>query len=110
MNKTLLEGLEHSIGHLRIVFAIWFFAGMPLSMILSAFYFTVGVPLPSLLFFLFSLVYLSGCLLGGLWSGEHLRRKRLSGSEVVGTFFVLGVSIGFLFLGIVFAVIALRRL
>jgi hypothetical protein len=103
-------GYEHLIGRLRTIFAIWFFAGMPLSMLLNGLYFVAGVPLPALLFFLSSLIYLSGSLLGGLWSGEHLRRKRISGWELVGTLLVFSASVGFLCLSIVFAVIAFGRL
>jgi hypothetical protein len=83
---------------------------MPLSMALSGLYFAAGVPLPPLLFFLASLIYLSGGLLGGLWGRENLRRKGLSSTDLIGTLFVLTVSMGFLFLGIAFTVIAFQHL
>lgn len=79
-------------------------------MLLNGLYFVAGVPLPALLFFLSSLIYLSGSLLGGLWSGEHLRRKRLSGSELVGIVLVFIASIGFLCLSVVFAVVGFQHL
>jgi hypothetical protein len=93
---------------LRTLFAIWFFAGMPLSMVLSGLFFVAGVPSPPLLFFLSSAIYLSGSLLGGLWSGENLRRQGLSRPDRVGTLFVLAASVGFLCLGIIFAVMGFR--
>jgi hypothetical protein len=83
---------------------------MPLSMALSGLYFAAGVPLPPLLFFLSSMVYLSGGMLGGLWSRENLRRKGLSSSDLIGMLFVLTMSTGFLFLGIAFTVIAFQHL
>jgi hypothetical protein len=110
VNRIIVEGHEHLIGRLRTIFAIWFFAGMPVSMLLNGLYFVAGVPLPALLFFLSSLIYLSGSLLGGLWSGEHLRRKGISGSGLVGTVLVFSASVGFLCLGIIFAVVGFRHL
>jgi hypothetical protein len=110
MNKNSVERHVRVIGHLRTLFAIWFFAGMPLSMVLSGLSFVVGVPFPGLLFFLSSMIYLSGSLLGGLWSGENLRRQELSRADRVGTLLVLVASVGFLCLGIIFAVVGFRRL
>ena len=71
MDKKTVERYAHVIGHVRTIVAIWFFAGMPL----SGLAFVAGVTFPPLLFFLTSLVYLSGGLLGGVWSGESLRRR-----------------------------------
>jgi uncharacterized membrane protein YciS (DUF1049 family) len=110
MNKKMVERYEHLSGYLCTALGIWFFVGMPLSMVLSGLYFLVGVPLPPLLFFLPSMTYLSGGFLGGLWSGESLRRKALSRTELIGVLFVLGISVGFLLVGVVFAVIGFRRL
>jgi hypothetical protein len=106
----MTERHQRLISQARILLATWFFVGMPLSMVLNGLYFVAGVPLPSLLFFLSSMVYLSGSLLGVLWSEENLRRRGFFSANFVGTLLVLAVSIGFLFLGIAFAVIALRRL
>ncbi len=110
MDKETVERHVRLIGHLRTLFATWFFAGMPLSMVLSGLSFVAGVPSPPLLFFLSSMIYLSGSLLGGLWSGENLRRQRLSRSDRVGALFVLVASVWFLCLGIIFAVVGFRRL
>ena len=95
---------------LRNLCVIWFFVGMPLNMLLSWVYFFAGIPLSPLLLFLSSLIYLSGSLLGALWSAEQLRRKWLYGSALVGTLVVLGVSAGLLCVGIVFAIIAFQHL
>jgi hypothetical protein len=110
MDKKTVERHAHVIGHLRTIVAIWFFAGMPLSMVLSGLAFVAGVPLPPLLFFLTSLVYLSGGLLGGIWCGESLRRRDLSGPHLGGSLFILVASIGFLYLAIIFAVMGFRHL
>ncbi len=106
----MLERHQGLISQACILLATWFFVGMPLSIVLNGLYFVAGVPLPALLFFLSSMVYLSGSLLGVLWSEENLRRRGFSSANFVGTLFVLAVSIGFLFLSAAFAVIALRRL
>ena len=110
MDKKNVERHTRVIDRLRTLFAIWFFAGMPLSMVLSGLFFVAGVPFPPLLFFLSSMVYLSGSLLGGLWSGENLRRQGLSRSDRAGALLVLIMSAGFLCLGIIFAVVGFRRL
>jgi hypothetical protein len=106
----MVERHERLISQVRTILATWFFVGMPLSMTLNGLYFVAGVPLPALLFFLSSMVYLSGSLLGVLWSEKSLRKRGFSSANFIGTLLVLAVSIGFLFLGIAFAVIALRRL
>ncbi len=100
---SLLRSLHRTL-------AVWFFGGMPLSLGLSGLYFVAGIPLPSLLNILSSLVYLSGSLLGGLWSSENLRKRRLASAELVSTLFVLIFSLGFLLLGCIFALRAFRRL
>lgn len=89
---------------------MWFLAGMPLSMLLSGVYSLLGVPLPPLFFFLSSMVYLTGGLLGGRWSSESLYRKGLPSVDGIVALFVAIVSVGFLFLSIVFVVIGFQRL
>jgi len=93
-----------------MVLCMWFLAGMSLNMGLSGVYFFVGVPLPPLLFFLSGMIYLTGGLLGGMWSRESLRRRNLSSSDGIIALFVLLLSVGFLLLSIVFVVIGFRRL
>ena len=66
--------------------------------------------LPPLFFFLSSMIYLTGGLLGGMWSRERLRLRGLSRAEVLVTLFVLLLSISFLLLGILFVVVGFRRL
>lgn len=110
MDKKIVERYARVSGFLHSALGIWFFVGMPLSMILSGLYFFLGVPVPPLLFFLSSLTYLSGGFLGCLWSGEGLLRKTLSPSELIGLLFVLVISVGFLLVGIVFAINGFRRL
>jgi hypothetical protein len=110
MEEKTTVGNRRLTDYLRGVLAIWFFAGMPLSLGLSGLYFVAGIPLPPLLNILSSLVYVSGSLLGGLWSGENLRKPGLACAELAGTLFVLGVSLGFLLLGIIFAFRAFKRL
>lgn len=95
---------------LRPVLTIWFFAGMPLSMLLSVLYSFFGVLQPPLLLFLASMTYISGSILGGLWSGESLLKQRSALIDTLGPLCVLVASIGFLCLGIVFAVIGFKRL
>ncbi|GAC1425179.1 MAG: hypothetical protein PVS3B3_23730 [Ktedonobacteraceae bacterium] len=97
-------------GRLGTLLCIWFLAGMPLSMLLSGVYAAVGVPLPSLFFFLSSIVYLTGGLLGGMWGKERLHRKGLLNADGIVTLFILIVSIGFLLLSIVFLAIGFQRL
>jgi len=83
---------------------------MPLSVGLSGLYFVAGMPLPPLLNVLASLVYLSGSLLGILWSGDNLRRQRAARAELAGTLLVLFASVGFLLPGIIFAIRAFKSL
>jgi hypothetical protein len=101
MDKITAEVLF--TGRLRPLLAIWFFAGMPLNMLLSWLYFFVGGPLPGILFLLSSLVYLSGGLLGILWSIESLRKQGSIHWNSLGVLLVLAISIGFLYLGVLFA-------
>jgi len=56
------------------------------------------------------MIYLTGGLLGGMWSRERLRLRGLSRAEVLVTLFVLLLSISFLLLGILFVVVGFRRL
>jgi uncharacterized membrane protein len=109
MQKASREEHAYFIDRLRKLCAIWFFVGMPLNMLLSWVYFFAGIPLSSLPLFLSSLIYVSGSLLGGLWTREQLCRKRLYGSALIGTLVVFGVSAGLLCVGIVFAVIAFQH-
>lgn len=108
MDKIAAEGKVLLINRLRPLFAIWFFAGMPLNMLLSWLYFFLGGPLPGILFLLSSLVYLSGGLLGTLWSLETVRKESIRW-EIVGALLVLIVSVGFLYLGVLFALKGLQR-
>jgi hypothetical protein len=110
MDKIADEGKLLLINRLRPLLAIWFFAGMPLNMLLSWLYFFLGGPLPGILFLLSSLVYLSGGLLGTLWSLESLRKQASIRWEIVGALLVLLVSVGFLYLGVLFALKGLQRL
>jgi hypothetical protein len=89
---------------------IWFFVGMPLSILLSGLYMVVGFALPPLLFFLPSLTYLSGGLLGSIVSGESLRSSHKLNSQFFGSLLILAVSIGSLSMGIIFAAVGFRRL
>ncbi len=97
-------------GPLGTVLCAWFLGGMLLSLLLSGIYSVVGLLLPPLFFFLSSMIYLTGGLLGGMWSRERLRLRGLSRAEVLVTLFVLLLSIGFLLLGILFVVVGFRRL
>jgi hypothetical protein len=108
--STTTEQQKSFPGPLGTVLCIWFLAGMLLSMGLSGIYSVVGLLLPPLFFFLSSMVYLSGGLLGSIWSRESLRRRGLSHTHVIVTLFVLLLSIGFLFLGILFVVIGFRHM
>jgi hypothetical protein len=108
-NNTL--GKQKSFpGRLGTVLCAWFLGGMLLSLLLSGIYSVVGLLLPPLFFFLSSWIYLTGGLLGGMWSRESLRLRGLSRTDVIVTLFVLLLSIGFLLLGILFVVIGFRRL
>ncbi|GAC1393180.1 MAG: hypothetical protein NVSMB38_20100 [Ktedonobacteraceae bacterium] len=110
MNNPPLRTPKSFPGPFGTVVCVWFLAGMSLSMVLSGVYFFVGVPLPPLLFFLSGMSYLTGGLLGGIWSRETLRRRGLSSTDVFVALFVLLLSIGFLFASIVFVVIGFQRL
>jgi hypothetical protein len=87
----------------------WFFAGMPLSMLVSVCYFMLALPPPALFFFLTSFVYLNGAFLGSLWSIEHLLRADASSWDRIGAVLVLGASFGFLTVGIAFALIGMHH-
>ena len=109
MDRTS-EEREPLVSRLRPLLIIWFFAGMPLNMLLSWLYFFVGGPLPGLLFLLSSLIYLSGGLLGTLWSIESLQKQELLLRwNSLGIWLVLVVSIGFLYLGALFGINGLRH-
>lgn len=103
MDKITADGKGLFTDRLRPLLAIWFFAGMPLNMLLSWLYFFVGGPLPGILCLLSSLVYLSGGLLGILWSIENLRKQGSIHWNSLGALLVLAVCIGFLYLGVLFA-------
>ncbi len=110
MGNTLVEKQKSFPGRLGTVLCMWFLTGMPLSILLSGIYSFMGVPLPSLFFFLSSLVYLTGGLLGGMWSRESLRRKSLLSTDGMIILFVLLLSAGFLLVGSVFIVIGFQHL
>jgi hypothetical protein len=110
MNNNTIGRQQNFPGRLGTLLCMWFLAGMLLSMLLSSISWLVGVPLPAVFFFLSGMVYLTGGLLGGLWSRESLRRKGLSYPDVIVALFVLIISIGFLLLSVVFAVKGFQRL
>jgi hypothetical protein len=97
-------------GRLGTLLCVWFLGGMFLSMLLSGLYSVVGLPLPPMYFFLSSVIYLTGGLLGGMWSRERFPLRKISCTEVIVTLFVLLLSICFLLLGIFFIVIGFRHL
>lgn len=90
--------------------AIWFFAGMPLALVLSGLYTVASIPIPPLIFLLCGVIYLSGGVLAGLWSLESLQSSRRSLWDLVGSLIVLTASIGFLITGIIFALKGYLRL
>ena len=98
------------LARMRPILAIWFFVGMPLTMLLSILYSFFGIPQPPLLFFLTSVTYFSGSILGGTWSGGQLWKSTNSRIVFLGLLCVLIASGGFLCLGIVFVFIAFKRL
>ena len=104
------ERYKRFITFLRPILSIWFFVGMPLSMLLTSLYSFLGVSQPPLLFLLASMTYFSGSLLGGVWSAGSLCRPRKARIELLGPLCVLIASVGFLCLGIAFAVVAWKRL
>ena len=108
MSNTTGEKQKSFPGRLGTVLCMWFLTGMPLSILLSGIYSFMGVPLPSLFFFLSSMVYLTGGLLGGMWSRESLRRKILFSADGLIVLFVLLLSVSFLLIGVVFIVIGFR--
>ena len=96
-------------GPLGAILCTWFLVGMLLSMVLSGIYSIAGLLLPPLFFFLSSIVYLSGGLLGCLWSRENLRQRTHSRTYLIITLFILLLSVSFLFLGIFFIIISLQH-
>src|SRR5260370_1541375 len=96
-------------GPLGTVLCAWFLGGMLLSLLLSGIYSVVGLLLPPLFFFLSSWIYLTGGLLGGMWSRERLRLRGLSRSKRHATLFALLLTIGFLLLGFLFSFLLFRR-
>ncbi len=110
MDNTPVARQKSLPGRLGTLVCMWFLAGMLLSMVLNGVYFFVGVPLPPLLFFLSSMIYLTGGLLGSMWCRESLRRKGLPSVDVLIALFVLIISVGFLLLSIVFIVTGFKRL
>lgn len=102
------ERCKRFITVLRPTLGIWFFAGMPLSMFLTSLYSFFGVSPPALLFLLTSITYFSGSLLGGLWSRENLWKR--SHVAIFGPLCILIGSFIFFCLGIIFAVVACKRL
>lgn len=108
MNRITEEAISGR--RLRSLLAIWFFVGMPLNMLLNWLYFFVGGSVPGILSLLSGLVYLSGGLLGIAWSREKMQKQQKILWEKVVVWLLLIVSVGFLFLGILFIMIGLRRL
>lgn len=106
----MIERYKSILAYIRPILGIWFLVGMPLSMLLSSLYSFFGLPQSSLLFFLTSMTYVSGGMLGGAWSGEHVWRNRSLRVDTLGPLCVLVGSIGFLCLGVVFAIVAFKRL
>jgi hypothetical protein len=98
------------LNHLSALLCVWFLAGMSLSMLLSSISSFIGMPLPPLFFFLSGMIYLTGGLLGGIWSRESLSRKGLRYTDIIVSLFVLIMSIAFLLLSIVFIIIGLWHL
>ena len=109
MYKRYYENSDQWRKYTRKILTTWFFVGMPLSILLSGLYMVVGFTLPPLLFFLPGLTYLSGGLLGCIVSGESLRRNHELNSQFVGSLLILAASIGFLVMGIIFAIVGFRR-
>lgn len=107
-NRTIRQ--KSFPGRLGTLLCVWFFTGMPLSMLLSGIYSVLSLPLPPLFFFLSSMIYLTGGLLGGMWSRESFYRSGLSYTDVVVTLLVLIISIGFLLLGIFFLIHGFQHL
>ncbi|MDQ2903868.1 MAG: hypothetical protein M3Y81_09975 [Chloroflexota bacterium] len=110
MSNNPIERPRSFPGRLGTVLCAWFLTGMFLSMLLSGIYSVAGLLLPPLFFFLSATIYLAGGLLGGLWSRESLRRRKLARIDVIVTLFVLLLSIGFLLLSIIFVIMGFRHL
>jgi len=110
MGNTKRKRQNSFPGPLGTLVCMWFLAGMPLSTLLSGIYSFLGVPLPSLFFFLSGMMYLTGGLLGGIWSRDSLRRKGLLSADGLLALFVLLLSAGFLLVGVVFIVTGFRHL
>ncbi len=110
MSNTTEEKQKSFPGRFGTVLCMWFLAGMPLSIMLSGIYSFVGVPLPPIFFFLSSMVYLTGGLLGGIWGKESLRQKGFRSADVMLALFVLLLSVSFLLVGIVFVIIGFQHL
>ncbi len=62
---------------LRTVLAVWFFAGMPLSIGLSGLFFVAGIPLSPLLDVLSSVVYLLPLLMRQFSSPGEAEKQKL---------------------------------
>ncbi len=105
----MIERYKGVAAYIRTILSIWFFVGMPLSMLLSSLYSFFGVSPPPLLLFLASMTYLSRSVLGGLWGRESLQKNRGSRIDIIGPLFVLMGSVVFLCIGIVFAIVAFKR-
>ena len=110
MDDSHIERQKGFLSHLSTLLCMWFLAGMSLSMLLSSIYSFIGMSPPPLFFFLSSMIYLSGGLLGGIWSRESLYRKDLHYTGIIVALFVFIMSIVFFFLSIIFAIMGLRHL
>ena len=110
MSHNTTEEQRSFPGRLGTVLCMWFLGGMFLSMLLSGLYSVIGLLLPPVFFFLSSMIYLTGGLLGGIWTREKFPLRKLSRTDMIVTLFVLLLSAGFLLSGILFAVIGFRHL
>src|SRR5947209_1725689 len=110
MDKRYHENSDQWREHVQKILTTWFFVGMPLSILLTGLYTAAGFALPPLLFFLPCLTYLSGGLMGSIVSAESLRRSHELNSQFIGSLLILAASIGFLVMGIIFAIVGFRRL
>jgi hypothetical protein len=92
----------YPIGSLKKVLAVWFFAGMPLSMLLYLLSAWIGAPTRAVLFLLSGIIYVSGGCLGGMVSWEIFGRRELTWIERIGICVLVGGSVLFFILGIIF--------
>src|SRR5258707_10833390 len=109
METNAIEKQIHFRGRVGTILCMWFLAGMPLSMLLSGIYTLLGVPLPPLYFFLSSLIYLTGGLLGGILSKGSFHPSGFSRPDCIFAFFLFILCVCFLFLRLFFGFIGFQR-